>query len=184
MSSSNSKSGLSTIEDELHSLDHNPSYIAFWMWRCRYDPIVRSCYWYSWNSPLSAKIMDCAWHAHAHTHTVLHTHIRFCVRTSSEECSGQPPEKKTRTFVAKKQVRSIWWALSPPKNAPKQTLASEYSISPQSLKEASSGGSSSRTSELILEVAPVKPLHQDHPIPWSSPHVLIIKGVTREYTSH
>ena len=51
--------------------------------------------------------------------------------------------------MAKERVRSVQSMLSPPKNAPKWTLASEYNITQQSFTEVSSGGSSSRTSEQI-----------------------------------
>ena len=61
-------------------------------------------------------------------------------------------EKKTGTFVAKKRVRSIHSVLSPPKNAPKWTIASEYNSTSQPLTVALSGGSSSaQSSELFPE---------------------------------
>lgn len=59
-------------------------------------------------------------------------------------------EKKKGTFSAKKRVASIQSTLSPPRNAPKWTLTSEYISSPQpsgsSGMSSSTAGSTSRES--------------------------------------
>ena len=98
----------------------------------------------------------------------------------------QRKEKKSGTFVAKKRVRSVQSALSPPKNAPKWTLASDYSATSQPLSAISSGGSSHSGDHELLPGSehshtPTSP--SSHPR-YRNPRTMSLSRESQENTPH
>ena len=95
-------------------------------------------------------------------------------------------KEKSGTFVTKKRVRSVQSALSPPKNAPKSTLASDYSATSQPLSAISSGGSSHSGDHELLPGSehshtPTSP--SSHPR-YRNPRTLSLSRESQENTPH